>query len=186
MRLIFHGKLRQLYGESVTMASDTIADAIEGFSRQQPNWPRHLRIAVVGFDTEEKLQQHADEVHMMPALAGGGGKFGSIILGAALIAAAVIFAPAAGVFASALTTSLAVSGALMIAQGVFALFMKAPSMGKNKDPEASKYLGVNKNTTAVGTPIILAWGRNRIAPHWLSLQADSTNLSTGVFPANPT
>jgi len=181
MQLIFHGELRKLYGPSVTMVVDTVAEAIEGFSRQQANWPREMRIAVVGFDTKEKLRTAADVVHVMPAAAGGGGKFGSIILGAALIVAAVAI-PGIG---TALSTSLIVSGATMIAQGVVSLFLKAPSLGKNADPDASKYLGINTNTTAVGTPIIMAWGRIAIAPHWLSLQSDSTNLSYGVFPANP-
>ena len=181
MQLIFHGELRKLYGESVTMACDTVADAIEGFSRQQPNWPRDLRINAVGFDTEEKLFGPAEVVHLMPAMAGGGGKFGAILLGAAMIGATFLL-PGISV---ALKTSLIVSGAMMIAQGVVGLFMKAPSLGKNADPDASKYLGINQNTTAVGTPIIMAWGRIAFAPHWLSLQSDSTNLSYGVFPANP-
>lgn len=183
MQLIFHGELRKLYGPSVTMVVDTVAEAIEGFSRQQANWPRELRIAVVGFDTEEKLQTAADVVHVMPAMAGGGGKFGQIILGAALVAAA--FIPGVNAIAAGLKVALIVSGAVMIAQGVVGLFLKAPSLGKNADPDASKYLGINTNTTAVGTPIIMAWGRIAIAPHWLSLQSDSTNLSYGVFPANP-
>lgn len=185
MRLIFHGELRRLYGEAVDMCAATIADAIEGFSRQQENWPRKLRVVVAGHPTEASLYESPDEVHLMPSLSGGSGKFGSIILGAALIGAAIIFAPAAGVFGSALTSSLFVSGALMVAQGVVGLFLKAPSIGKNADPDASKYLGINTNTTEIGTPIIMAWGRCNLAPHWLSLQSDSTNLSYGVFPANP-
>ena len=171
------------------MNSSSVADAIEGFSRQQPSWPRELRISAVGFDTEEKLRGHADEVHLMPAMQGGGGKFGSIILGAAMIGAAFLTGGASFVAGSLVTTSLGgallVSGALMIAQGVVGLFLKAPSIGKNADPDASKYLGINQNTTEIGTPIIMAWGRCSLAPHWLSLQSDSTNLSYGVFPANP-
>lgn len=186
MRLIFHGELRRLYGEFVDMACATVAEAVEGFSRQQPNWPRQMRVAIPGYDTEEKLQSSAKEVHLMPSLVGGGGKFGSIILGAALIAGALLL-PGLGVtMGTALKTSLIVSGSLMIAQGVVGLFLKAPTLGKNKDPDASKYMGINQNTTEIGTPIIMAWGRISFAPHWLSLQSDSTNLSYGVFPANPT
>jgi len=167
------------------MQADSVAEAVEGYSRQQPSWPRDMRISIVGFDTEEKLLQGADEIHLMPSLFGGGGKFGTIILGAALIGAAFLTAGAAGVLAGGLSTSLLVSGGLMVLQGVMGLFMKSPKVGKNEDPEASKYLGINKNTTAVGTPITMAWGRIDIQPHWLSLQSDSTNISYGVFPANP-
>lgn len=181
MQLIFHGALRKLYGASVTMNSKTVADAIEGFSRQQPNWPRDMRIAVPGYNREEDFQQAAEVIHLMPAMAGGAGKFGSILLGVAMIG--IAFIPGIG---PALATSLLVSGSLMVAQGVVGLFLKAPSLGKNADPDASKYLGINQNTTEIGTPIIMAWGRITLAPHWLSLQSDSTNLSYGVFPANPT
>lgn len=166
------------------MAAETVAEALEGFSRQQHDWPRQMRVSVVGRETEDKLRSPADEVHVMPTMAGGGGKFGSIILGAALVAAA--FIPGVGALAAGLKAALIVSGTIMVAQGVVGLFLKAPSLGKNADPEASKYLGVNRNTTAIGTPVIMAWGRILIAPHWLSLQSDSTNLSFGVFPANPT
>jgi len=180
MRLIFYGDLRNRFGTEVTMQANTVAEALEGFSRQV-DWPSDTLVEVVGFDTEDKLQSAAEEVHIMPSLRGGGGKFGSIIMGALMVA--VAFIPGVG---TALSTSLLLSGGLMVAQGIVGLFMKAPKMGKNEDPEASKYLAANKNTTAVGTPITMAWGRIDLAGHWLSLQSDSNNLSYGVFPANPT
>lgn len=183
MRLIFHGELRKLFGESAVMEADSVADAIEGFSRQQPAWPRDMRISVAGFDTAEKLGQWAEEVHVLPTLYGGGGKFGTIILGAAMIGLAV--ALPGSVFASSIATSLLVSGSLMVLQGVMGLFMKSPKVQGANDPEASKYLGINTNTTESGTPITMAWGRIDLQPHWLSLQSDSTNLSYGIFPANP-
>lgn len=185
MRIIFHGILRQQYGESYDMNCTTVADAMEGLASQLPNWPRTLRISAVGFDTYDKLTQptEQEEIHVMPAMAGGGGKFGSIILGA------VTFAVGAALFFTGIGTavglSLMISGGLMIVQGVIGLFMKAPSLSKNNDPEGSKYLAVNRNTTAVGTLITMAWGTIDLAGHWVSLQSDSNNLSHGVFPATP-
>ena len=178
MRLIFHGILADLFGPEVDMKADTVGSAIEGYSRQV-DWPKDTLIHVVGFNTPEAFKTHADEVHIMPAFYGGGGKFGSIILGAAIIAASFAI-PGVG---PALATSMLVSGGLMIAQGVIGLFMKAPTVKGVNDPEASKYLSINKNTTAVGTPITLAWGRIDLSGQWLSLQSDSTNLSYGIFPA---
>lgn len=187
MRIIFYGELRRRYGESYEMCSNTVADAMNGLARQLPDWPRDMRISAVGFDTYEKLSEptDAEEVHIMPALAGGGGKFGSIIMGALTFAVGAylfFFVPGA----QGIGLSLMVSGGMMVLQGVIALFMKAPSLSKNSDPEGSKYLNVNKNTTAVGTPITMAWGRIDVAGHWLSLQSDSNNLSHGAFPAVPT
>jgi len=187
MRLIFHGELRKLYGESAVIHANNISDAIEGFSRQQSDWPRDMLLSVAGCRTPDDFKASADEIHILPALAGGGGKFGTIIMGAALIAIAAVAAPATGgIFASAISASLFISGSVMIAQGVLAMFMKAPTMKSANDPEASKYLSVNRNTTDVGTPMTMSWGRIDLAGHWLSLQSDSSNLSHGVFPANPT
>jgi hypothetical protein len=180
MRLIFHGQLRTLYGPEVVMCADTITEALEGFSRQQDNWPSNLPVDVVGFNTPELLKTYADEVHLMPAMQGGGGKWGQIIIGAIIVTVGIFMLP------NPIGVSLIISGGLMMAQGVLQLFMKAPTVSKNQDPEASKYLNVNRNTTAVGTPMTLAWGRIDLAGHWLSLQSDSNNLSFGVFPANPT
>lgn len=179
MRLIFHGELKHLYGDSFDMKADTVADAIEGFSRQAPNWPRDLRIVVPGFRSEEKLHTFAEEVHLMPSLSGGGGKWGSIILGAALVVVGILLLP------NPIGWSLIVSGGLMMAQGVIQLFLKSPKIKGTSDPEASKYFGVNRNTTEVGTLMTLAWGTIDIYPHWLSLQSDSNNLAYGYFPTTP-
>lgn len=186
MRLIFHGELRDRFGDSVNMCADTVAEAIEGYSRQV-DWPTDLLIDAVGYDTSDKLQDSAEEVHLIPSMRGGGGKFGQIIIGAALIAAAFIALPATGGFAaSSLASSLLVSGSMMVLMGVVGLFLKAPKIKNVNDPDASKYLAVNANTTAIGTPITMAWGLINLSGHWLSLQSDSKNLSHGVFPTNPT
>lgn len=167
------------------MQADTVGEALEGFSRQV-DWPTELLVHIVGFNTPEKLKDFALEVHIMPAMRGGGGKFGSIVLGALTVAAAFVL-PGIGIgLSTALSTTLLVSGGLMIAQGIIGLFLKAPTLKGVEDPEASKYIPINKNTTAVGTPITMAWGRIDLAGHWLSLQSDSTNISYGIFPTTPT
>lgn len=178
MRLILHGQLRDLYGEYAEIETDRVADALEGWSRQMPNFPRKLLVDVVGFDTEEKLRAVTDvkEVHLIPAMFGGGGKFGSIILGAVVVVAGVLL------LSTPFGIPLIVSGATMVLSGVVGLFMKAPTLSKANDPAASKYLGLNRNTTAIGTPITMAWGRTLQAGHFLSLQSQSDSLVHGVFP----
>lgn len=188
MRLVFHGRLKELYGDSFEMASTSVADAIEGFFSQQSNHPRDMVIEAIGFDTEGKLRAETDveEVHLIPSMYGGGGKFFKIALGIALIAAAV-FLPQLGVALSAtLKTTMITMGAMLALQGVMALFLKAPSLSKSEDPPPSKYLGLNENTVDQGTPITVACGRVQVAGHWLSLQSDSDKLVFGNFPANPT
>lgn len=180
MRLVFHGMLRDLLGESVTIKASSIADAIEGASTQMKNWPRKQRISVVGYNTVEAIATaKPDEIHLMPALMGGNSKYVNFIIGTALIVAGVLIGGPLGI-------SLIVSGGLMILQGVVQLFMKAPKIDQEDNPEESKYLGLNRNTTASRTPITLAWGYVKLHPHWLSLQSDSSLMAHGAFPLNPT
>lgn len=178
MRLIFHGELRKRFGEFFDIEATTIADAIDGFSRQV-EWPRDLPVSIIGYRTEESLQECPDSVRLVPAARGGSGKFFNIVLGAAMIVAGVLIG-------GPWLAPLVISGSLMVLQGVVMMFMKAPKYNKSNDPDASKYVTLNKNTTVIGTPMTMAWGTIDLGGHWLSLQSDSNNLSYGVFPTNPT
>lgn len=189
MKLIFHGHLRTLYGESATLVGNVPADAIEGFFSQQPNHPRDMLVEAVGFDSEALLhaETDAEEIHLIPAMFGGGGNFGKIILGAALIAIALINPGIGGMILSTVGQSVFLSmGVALAMQGVMGIFFKAPTTSKASDPSASKYLSITENTTAQGTPITVACGRVLIAGHWLSLQSDSNKLVFGNFPVSPT
>jgi predicted phage tail protein len=182
MRVILHGILKNRIGESFEMEASSIADAIEGLSRQT-DWPSDVPIRVVGHNDLQKLYTTCpDEIHLMPAMRGGSGRFFNIIIGAALIVAGVI----TGGLSTPLGASLIISGSMMVLQGVVALFQKQPTFNRNEDPEASKYLNPNRNTVAAGTPITLAYGEIDLAGHWVSIQSNSSNLSYGTFPATPT
>lgn len=186
MKIVIHGKLAQIVGGSeFEIATDRVSDAIEGLSRQIPQWPREMLIDVVGFETEDKLRARTDvqEIHLVPALYGGGGGVGKIILGAALIAAAFLLPPVGLVAGLTLNALLFSVGLALVMSGVMQLFFKAPTVDKSDDPPPSKYLGNNSNTTAAGTYRINAWGRNRIAGHWLSIQVDAVAIVRGRFPA---
>jgi predicted phage tail protein len=178
MRLIFHGELRKKFGRSFDLQANSIAEALDGFSRQV-DWPSDMPVQVLGHRSDESLLECPEEVHIVPALRGGSGKWFNILIGAVLLVAGVIVGGTLGL-------SLIINGGLMILSGIVQLFMKAPKYNKSNDPEASKYVSVNRNTTAIGTPMTMAWGRIDLGGHWLSLQSDSNQLSYGVFPATPT
>lgn len=182
MRLIFHGELQKRFGDSFSMSASTVSDAVEGFSRQT-DWPQDFPVSIVAGDqwlnTVEALDSQHDEVHIIPSLSGGSGKFTNIILGAAVVVVGIVMLP------NPIGVSLIISGSIMMAQGVLALFMKAPKASSKTDPDASKYLNVNQNTVDVGTPLTMAWGLIDLAGHWLSLQSDSSNLAFGMFPVTP-
>lgn len=190
MKIVLHGILAELFGREHDIETLVPADAIEGLSRQMPDWPRDLQIDCVGYDTEELLRAEtaATEIHLSPVMCGGGGlgKFAMIAIGVALIAVA-IFVPGLGTIAGMAVSSMLFSaGAAMVMMGVSQLFMTAPTVDKSSDPPASKYLGINKNTAAIGTLIIMAWGKIKLSGHWLSLQSDSNDLVTASFPATTT
>lgn len=147
-----------------------------------------MMIEAVGFESEEKLFAPTDvqEVHLIPAMHGGGA-IGKLLLGVALIAVAIINPGLGGMILSqAGIGAVAGAGIGLVLGGVMQLFMKAPTISKSEDPAASKYLSSGKNTTAFGTPIIMAWGRVKLFPHWLSIQVNSNNMVYGTFPASPT
>lgn len=177
MKIILHGKLARMFGRVHEIETIVPAEAIEGLSRQLPDWPRDMVVDCVGFDTEELLRSatNAQAIHLVPSMCGGGGA-AKIIVGVVLVAAAFLLPP--GPWSPILLSA----GASLILGGVMQLFMKAPTTDKEKDVPASKYLGIGNNTTAIGTYRTLAWGRNRVAGHWLSLQADATTQIVGRFP----
>lgn len=188
MRIILHGVLAEQFGREHVILTDRPADAIEGLSRQLAGWPRDMVIDVIDHPTEHHLRAQTDveEIHLVPAMFGGGGKWGTILLGAALIAASFAM-PAAGIaFAGITLTSgmVFLMGAALVLTGVSQLFMKAPTFDKSNDPPPSKYLGINRNTTGVGTLLPNAAGRMKLSGHWLSLQSDANHLVTASWPVS--
>lgn len=183
MRLILHGELRRRYGTHFDFQARSVGEAVEGLSRQLPDWPRELLIEIPGFSSEEALQETTDvrEVHLVPAMFGGGA-VGRILVGIVLIVASFVIPG----LSAAVAAALIATGISMTLGGIMALFMKAPSTSKSEDPPPSKYFGVNDNTAESGTPITLAYGRINLFGHWLSLQSDADKLVQGTFPASPT
>lgn len=189
MRVTLHGQLREQYGKHFDIQATSVADAIEGLSRQLPDWPTELVLAVPGFKTAEDLQSLTDipAIDLVPAMFGGGGTFGKIVLGIALIAIAVINPGIGGMILSqAGVGAVAGAGIGILLGGIMSIFMRAPTISKSEDPPASKYFGLNMNTAESGTNITMAYGLINLFGHWLSLQSDSDKLVTGVFPTTPT
>lgn len=176
------------YPKLKIMASSA-AEAIEGWSRQAILDSSRPTLNVVGFDTEEQLRAPTElkRVEVMPAMFGGG-NVGKILLGAALIAVAV-FAPhiviAGMTLSPAGITAVAAMGLSLVVGGVMGLFMPTPSISKEEDPEASKYIGAGRMSTAIGTLMGYGGGRMLIGGQLMSLQVNSSDLVYGSFPTTP-
>lgn len=189
INIVLHGNLRDQY-EGFNIAADTVAEAIEGWSRQSgmSNLPIDERpiIDIVGFDTVESLIAPTDvtEIHLVPRMFGGGGGFGKILVGAALIG--LSFIPGLGQIGQvAISTALATAGVGMIIGGIMQLFMPTPTVDKSNDPDPSKYLGAAGNTTAIGTLIGKGYGRFKIGGQYLSVQVNAQDMVLGAFPVTP-
>jgi predicted phage tail protein len=189
INIILHGTLKDQY-ESFEVGADTVADAIEGWSRQTPMAQMPLKdrpiIDVVGFDTVEELHVKTDvkEIHLVPRMFGGKGNFGRILLGAAFIG--LSFIPGLGQIGQiAISTILFTAGVGLVIGGIMQMFMKAPTVNNSDDPDPSRYLSAAGNTTAIGTLIPKGYGRFKVGGHYLSVQVNAQDMVFGTFPSTP-
>lgn len=195
MKIVLHGIFARDYGAGVEIFADSVFEALEAFSRQVGFYADRLlvdrpRARVVGFDSEEALRAPAAQdtiIHLVPAMFGGGGKFGRIIAGIVMVGVGLLI-PGLGAAAwiGKLSTALIAAGAMTTLNGVLGLFIQAPRISKITDPDASLYLGAADMTTAIGTPIPICLGTVKHAGHALSLDVTANSLTYGTFPETPT
>lgn len=189
MLIKLHGIFARDYGPEYEIEAETIADAVEGLTRQLKFY-EHMPIderpvvRIAGVETEDDLyaKKEQKEIHLVPAMIGGGGGFGKILIGAALIGLA--FIPGLGTIASVTISSmLMTTGIGLVLSGAMQLFMKAPEVKNSADPKASKYMSLSDNTVAIGTPIAIQYGRGPATGHVLAINIDSSEMVYGTFPA---
>lgn len=185
MQITFHGKFAEDYGKTHRIEATSVAEAVEGLTRQL-GFYTHKTLderpvaCIVGHSTVESLKECPEEIHIVPAIRGGKGAV-KILVGAALIGLALTNPFGWGTLITSTIMGLGVS---MTLSGLAQLFMKAPTISKSTDPDASKYLGISNNTTKLGTLRQYSMGRVKVtAPHLLALNVDSNTIVRGEFPA---
>jgi predicted phage tail protein len=172
-----HGRFSSFHDGPITVTGSTVAEIVEGITRQLPGFRPHpikgrVRIKVVGFENVEDLfkplTEDQTEIHIVPQMCGGKkGGFIQILIGAALIAA--------GLFTGGATWL----GGLMIKFGAMALLgglaqLLAPQPEDDKDELRNRYLGAPRNTVAIGTRIAIPYGRRKFFGHYLSFDINAT------------
>lgn len=186
VKVVLHGMLKKLFPE-MEVDGATPAEILEGWSRQtsMEDMPLDKRpvIDVLGFDSEnelmDQLPEGTTELHLVPAMFGGGGAVGKILIGAALIG--LSFIPGIGQVAQ---VALLSAGIGMAMGGVMQMFMRSPKMdSKSSTDDGSKYINGATNSTAIGTRIGYGGGRMRVGGQFLSLQVNSSDMVYGQFPA---
>lgn len=168
--LTFHGYLKDLVSDTVEVYASTVKEAIELVTEQvaalapNPITGSH-RVSVLDHDTIESLYKQIDsdtyDVHILPQLAGGKGLW-QIIVGVVLIGASILV-PGLGALGGILLST----GISLLAGGLLQLLYPQP---KNDitNGDGNRYLGVPKNTVAIGTPIPILYGRHKVYGHVLS------------------
>lgn len=199
-----HGPQANLAEWPLKCATNSIQEALNSLRQVKGFGPvpgqHQIAYQIVGRDTFDLLMAPVlgdEELHLVPAMIGGGGKaggIGAVLLGVALVVVAVA-APEfllgigltqgmiSGMFAFGL--SLALSGLLS--------FLATPTADTAgtlaedaADPGASRYLGSPKNTVKIGTRIPIPFGRVKISGHILSINISSSFGTDTPYLSNVT
>lgn len=178
MQITFHGKLAEDYGAEHRIEASSVREALEALSRQLKIYSdipldRRPLVRVAGHLTEESLGENPEQIHVVPAVIGGGG-VAKIVVGSLLIVAGILIPGA---------QFLIGTGIGMVLGGLAQVFLKAPSLSSEDDPDASRYLGLGNNTTRLGTLRSYMMGRVKVSnPHVIAVNVDSNDLVKGEFP----
>lgn len=202
-KVYFHGQFKDLAPEGIEVEARTIADAIEGVTRQfpqlRPKPGQNKQVfRVLGMKTVDMLRDPKVDmttIRLVPFFSGGGGGgkgfgFIKIAIGIAIIAAAPYLGGAGGllggtIFEASIGT-IAMGGAFMALGGLLEVMSPAPSRDTSdayssndgiSDPVASKYLGAPKNTVAIGTRIPIGYGRHRVYGHYISFDIQAKDMA---------
>lgn len=178
MKTIYlHGRLAE-FGKFFELDVNDPAEAIRALSIQIPEFRSVLaegQWSIVKGNLEEgcslseeelMLSGSYDEIHILPAISGSGGKFGQIILGTVLIGAAIFTAGGSlavtswGFGAKALGSV----GAGLVLGGVSQMLIQAPSTSggyadrESPDERPSFLFDGPVNTSTQGLPVPLIYG----------------------------
>ncbi len=199
MRQVFlYGELATVYGPSFTIRANTIGAAMRLLEANFPGkfFKRIMqgtyRVVAgksfedekaIQFDTElarSELNLGSKDLHIMPVPAGAGGGAFRVVLGIALIAAAIYFMPAAALVEAGLAsnvaigtatfgltyTSVAMIGASLVLGGVAQLLTPVPKAGnygsrESADERPSFMFNGAVNMSEQGGPVAVIYGRMR-------------------------
>jgi len=134
-----------------------------------------------------------EEIKIVPVVVGAGGGTGQILAGVALVAAAIIFAPAAGGFlgiagsgglTAGVSTAIGTLGLGLALSGVATLLTPTPAIPQGPDTEQDprksqsySFSGV-QNTSRGGTPVPIVYGKTLTGSVVISAGIDTVQVRT--------
>jgi predicted phage tail protein len=200
-KIKLYGKLAKFIGHRVLEAD--VATAAEAVRFLLANWPeaeahmndQHYRVSIGTYDIDLEELHHpagAAPISFVPVVAGAGGGVGKILAGIALIAFAIVFAPAAAGFlgaglaagGSAFTLGAAASviigtiGASLVFGGIAQLLTPTPKISKDEgDPRKSFSFSGIQNTNRAGVPVPVVYGETLVGSVVISAGIDIVQVS---------
>ena len=182
-KIKLYGPLAKFLGKRVL--KEDVSNAAEAVQFLVVNWPeleRHMhdqyyRVEVAGTDLDFKELHYpagADDIKIVPCVAGAGGGWGKVILGAALIGLAFATGGASLAYNSLALANPAVTGlaftsiwakaavylgAGLVLSGVSDLLTPTPKTPEfEEDPQNSFYFSGVVNSARPGTPVPVCYG----------------------------
>lgn len=181
-RVHLHGPLGWGIDEPLKISGNTVAEVVEGLSRQVPTLQPtaqlgRVRVVVQGFDTEDDLHRplgDLEELHIAPQMMGDKDNgLAQILIGTVLIG--VSFIPGVG---PKLASMLLQAGTLQVLGGIASMLAPSPE-NDQENQDSSRYLGAPRNTTKIGTRIPILYGTFRHGGHYLSFDINALEFRQG-------
>jgi len=206
-KIKLYGPLAEFIGRRVLQAD--IATAAEAVRFLVANFPgveqhmadQHYRVSTGNFDLSlDELHYPAgqEEVRIVPVVVGAGGATGKILLGVALIAGAILLAPAGaavlgikGAGGGALTaagftlgagaaSAIASVGAFLVLGGVAQLLSPVPKVAQGvdtqNDPRKSYSFSGIQQTSRQGVPVPVVYGKTLTGSVVISAGVDTVQV----------
>jgi predicted phage tail protein len=176
-RIYFHGKLRQLVPDVVTVIAGSVAEAIRAVSLQCPQLnPEGTRprwqVKIKDCPTVEQMFSEDDkltDIHIYPVFIGAKRSGLIQILVGVLLVVGSFLLPGSAAFLSTLMFRM---GALLIIGGVLQM-MQQPKRTSSTNAEKNLYLNTTKNTVEIGTRIPILYGRFSAPGHILQFNVNA-------------
>lgn len=199
VKVKFHGILKKLCPKVYEIDAQTPSEAIRGLTNQLPQLIRKdgkkYQCQIKECPTKDSLfSTFGDirELNVYPsfiASGGGGNPWVMIAVGILIVAAAILTGGAAmaAVLAGTAAGWTAVGGAVafaavgigsaMVLNGIMQLLTPTPKTSNTQESQVaeSRFFNANQNTTAIGTRIAVAYGRNKIYGQLLSFNTQAVD-----------
>lgn len=191
VKIKFHGILKKLCPKVYEIDAQTPSEAIRGLTNQLPQLKRkdgsrfHCRVKEC--PTKESLFStfgDITELNVYPSfIAAGGGGSGwiQVVVGAIVVVAGLITMGVGTYFGQPwLVTGgkyVVAAGVSMMIGGAAQMLMPLPKTSNTQESQIaeSRFFTKNQNTTAIGTRIMLAYGKNKIYGQLLSFNTQAVD-----------